>query len=188
MCRLPLSRYHWYLVGEINANKIAMLPSITWSMEWRKESELSSKQSVNESCKAQRKRGPEFWTHFKPLFQCALLSLQENDVTPFYCTYTHKVLIPWQNLPISVSPVGGGVPESRCRRKLIQVENMMMPAIFMINYLSARHHAHDKRLRKNLRVVEFCSGSGFIALPLAVLFPLVEFVLVDMKVLLKNPR
>ena len=156
-------------------------------MEWVHDSEPTCTRKSSQSCKEQRKRGPHFWTHFKPLFQCAILAL-EDDVIPEYCAYKRKFLIPWHNLPISVSPSGGGVPKSRCWRKLIQVENMMIPVMFMMNYLLLQRRSSQKDSNRKLRVVEFCSGSGFIGLPLAVLFPSVEFVLVDMKVLFYSFR
>jgi hypothetical protein len=62
------------------------------------------------------------------------------------------------------------------KRKLEQVETLLVVAIHLLDKLLKK--VNDKLLR----VVEFCAGSGYIALPLAQLYPNIEFVIIDMKV------
>ena len=53
----------------------------------------------------------------------------------------------------------------------------------MIEYALAtqQEKENDKNNKKRIRVVEFCAGSGFVLLPLAQLYPHVDFVLIDYK-------
>jgi len=86
--------------------------------------------------------------------------------------------LPWEGLPPSVRPAeGGGLPSSRQHRKLAQLE--IMVALVAAAVLRA---AGRKAPGEPVRVVEFCSGSGHIALPLAaVLGPtLVTCICVDL--------
>jgi methylase of polypeptide subunit release factors len=63
---------------------------------------------------------------------------------------------------------------------------MMNAADGLIRHaLSRRDEINDHRRR--ITVVEFCAGSGFIALPLSFLFPDVTFVIIDLKVLTMRP-
>eukprot|EP01039_Chlorochromonas_danica_P010880 gene10879-12094_t len=82
--------------------------------------------------------------------------------------------IRWDRWPASVHPSGGELPEQRIARKTEQIEAMLVVAIHLIETLS------QERPHK-LKVVEFCGGSGYLALPLAMIYPEVDFVLIDFK-------
>lgn len=88
----------------------------------------------------------------------------------FYNSYS-DVSIDWQNLPYGVSVAGGKLPTNRCSRKTVQVENLMLPVMKILNKIEG----------SKIKVVEFCAGSGFVALPLAHLYKHVEFVIIDCK-------
>ncbi|OWZ21925.1 Glutathione S-transferase [Phytophthora megakarya] len=75
--------------------------------------------------------------------------------------------IPWDDLPDGIHPRDGKLPAERARNKRQQVDNL---AIFL-----------QRILRPGDVVVEFCAGSGYVALPLACLFPQCTFVLLDKK-------
>jgi hypothetical protein len=86
----------------------------------------------------------------------------------------------WEEcMPESVHPVGGLLPPTRIQRKVQQVNNLVIPARMQIESLLKVWSSDEKGRR--LRVVEFCAGSGFVLLPLAKMFPRVEFVLIDYK-------
>ena len=86
----------------------------------------------------------------------------------------------WEEcMPESVHPVGGLLPPTRIQRKVQQVNNLVIPARMQIESLLKVWSSDEKGRR--LRVVEFCAGSGFVLLPLAKMFPCVEFVLIDYK-------
>ncbi len=86
----------------------------------------------------------------------------------------------WEEcMPESVHPVGGLLPPTRIQRKVQQVNNLVIPARMQIESLLKVWSSDEKGRR--LRVVEFCAGSGFVLLPLAKMFPHVEFVLIDYK-------
>ncbi|KAE9244926.1 hypothetical protein PF004_g5475 [Phytophthora fragariae] len=75
--------------------------------------------------------------------------------------------IPWADLPDGIHPRDGKLLAERARNKRHQVDNL---AIFL-----------QRILRPGDVVVEFCAGSGYVALPLACLFPQCTFVLLDKK-------
>ncbi|KAG6602910.1 Glutathione S-transferase C-terminal domain-containing protein [Phytophthora cinnamomi] len=75
--------------------------------------------------------------------------------------------IPWAELPDGIHPRDGKLPAERARNKRQQVDNL---AIFL-----------QRILKPGDVVVEFCAGSGYVALPLACLFPQCTFVLLDKK-------
>lgn len=79
-------------------------------------------------------------------------------------------------MPQGCHPTGGLLPFSRVARKVQQVNNLVLPARMMIESLLKAWEGD-----RPLRVVEFCAGSGFVLLPLAKMFPDVDFVLIDYK-------
>ena len=82
----------------------------------------------------------------------------------------------WSEVSWATRPEGGGIPPKRRDRKAHQVENMVVPTRAIIENALA-----TEPQEKRLRVVEFCAGSGFVLLPLAQLYPQVDFVLIDYK-------
>ncbi len=89
----------------------------------------------------------------------------------------------WSEVSWATRPEGGGIPPKRRERKARQVENMVVPARAIIeNALRLQSKLRSSEPQeKRLRVVEFCAGSGFVLLPLAQLYPQVDFVLIDYK-------
>ncbi|DAZ98359.1 TPA: hypothetical protein N0F65_000678 [Lagenidium giganteum] len=83
------------------------------------------------------------------------------------CAPPEGSVIPWEELPAGIHPRDGKLPPQRIRTKRLQVDNL---AVFL-----------RQILRPGDVVVEFCAGSGYVALPLACLFPECTFVLLDMK-------
>jgi tRNA1(Val) A37 N6-methylase TrmN6 len=77
-----------------------------------------------------------------------------------------------------VHPHGGQLPDSRCWRKVIQVENMFHHCAALINAVASI----EKHFARPLKVVEFCAGSGYVALPLASSFSNHNFIIIDAKV------
>ena len=71
----------------------------------------------------------------------------------------------WLETQIRVDPSGGNVPESRLRRKREQISSLCAAVASV--------------LKDGDVVVDFCSGSGHAALPLAYEFPRCHFVLCD---------
>jgi hypothetical protein len=85
--------------------------------------------------------------------------------------------ISWENIPYSVSPAGGYLPDKRINRKINQVENLIAVAKSLIEYRLNNNNNNNK-----LKIVEFCAGSGFVILPLAAMYPEYDFVLIDSKI------
>ncbi|KAF4321333.1 hypothetical protein BBO99_00005056 [Phytophthora kernoviae] len=91
---------------------------------------------------------------------------------PLQCLHEPTALeteqgIPWQDLPDGIHPRDGKLSAQRARNKRQQVDNL---AVFL-----------RRILRPGDVVVEFCAGSGYVALPLACLFPQCSFILLDKK-------
>ncbi|KAG7386191.1 hypothetical protein PHYPSEUDO_000512 [Phytophthora pseudosyringae] len=103
----------------------------------------------------------------KASYRCnPLRCLHESDGA---CVDTQQLVqgIPWADLPDGIHPRDGKLPAQRARNKRQQVDNL---AVFL-----------QRILRPGDVVVEFCAGSGYVALPLACLFPQCTFVLLDKK-------
>ena len=95
------------------------------------------------------------------------------EVTELYSAHADKVA--WEAWPASVHPRGGDLPESRCGRKEEQVRAMLSAASFVVDAV------RRARPLDPLRLVEFCGGSGYLALPLGCLFPELQVTLLDLK-------
>lgn len=83
--------------------------------------------------------------------------------------------VDWTHMHPSCDPSGGGIPANRLLKKRQELDNMC----WCVERLLARYSTFKKA--SEIRVVEFCGGSGYTLLPLACRHPEVQFVLVDMK-------
>lgn len=156
-----------------------MLPSITWgfidSLEDKEDKDTSYKK--NSKLCGDKKKKKSSMIKFDPLFISTVEILKKVCVTPSYFSFTPEKSINWSELPHSVRPAGGNLPTDRCWRKIIQVQNMIdLIELLIVHCLKSKIDANNK-----IVFVEFCAGSGYLALPLAVLFPHVDFILVDLK-------
>lgn len=132
-----------------------------------------------------------------PVFVKCLRKIRKEGITiPLYFDYEQVFTVSdfnWDSLPASVSAAGGHLPTKRIQRKVIQIENLIKLAAKFIDHLLAARTVtvltptpttttsattHENEF---IRVCEFCAGSGFICLPLAAMYPTVEFVLLDRK-------
>ena len=129
----------------------------------------------------------------RPFFISILDHFQTLNIFPkFKCDIVeiHSKCI---NLPISVRPEGGKIPHNRLWRKTLQVENMieicsqvlqnmnLNPRVDSKSYDHRFEALKESNPSRRIRVVEFCSGSGFVALPLAALYPEIDVILIDQK-------
>jgi hypothetical protein len=112
--------------------------------------------------------------------QCHLYSLPEDTLDVRTLFGEHSERITWEAWPSAVHPIGGDLPLERQKRKQEQIESLLLTAIQLINQSRLRSPSSPSACRR-LRVVEFCGGSGHIALPLACIFPSIEIVLIDIK-------
>lgn len=110
-------------------------------------------------------------------FKSSLDILLCHEINIKYSKLSSINHISWHQLPYSVSPAGGNLPEIRINRKINQVENLIAVAKSLIEY-----RLKNKNNTNKLKIVEFCGGSGFVVLPLAALYPEYDFVLIDSKI------
>jgi hypothetical protein len=165
-----------------------MLSSFTWSnfSEFPVEEECHATHTL--TLKQNRKQHVKWMSRnvsslFKPQFQYALDRLHENGVKPLYSEFSIRSVIDWNRIPFAVSVLGGHIPAERAWRKNVQVENMMSICNSMIAHLASSRTSQGAAVSNNpIIVCEFCAGSGFVALPLAALWPDVHFILIDAKV------
>ncbi|ETV94786.1 hypothetical protein H310_11741 [Aphanomyces invadans] len=160
-----------------------VLPSVTWGT-WDLEGRVMATRSGNggdvsfdqDSKKDRRRREkgvPPLKTQETAWFSELLhdriepLTLLHYLPNPLATTKALPSVIPWDRLPHGIHPKDGYLPPKRVQNKRHQVDNL---AVFL-----------QHLLRDGDRVVEFCAGSGYVALPLACLFPKCQFVLLDMK-------
>ena len=160
-----------------------MLPSITWGIQHYQYPVSAcgdNKLPVREKRLSRRQRPSSALTSQRKLhFEYALEALRQHGIDFSYSQNSYDTSVRWEDLPQSVSVEGGRIPPQRCWRKRIQVENMVFFAAALISHALA---TLDESKDQNLTVCEFCAGSGFIALPLAAMFPTVKFILIDAKV------
>lgn len=109
----------------------------------------------------------------RKLFHDTLRLLFNAGIKPVYCAATLPKSIDWLSLPESVSVYGADLPIERLDRKRIQLDNIIQPIIEIIEYLKHR--------KSDIKIVEFCSGSGSVALPLSYMYPSINFVFIDNK-------
>ena len=107
-------------------------------------------------------------------------SLKLLELKGYFPSYTRQKLfsdtVNWDSVPDTIHPDHeiSQLPNHRKQKKRNQVENMLQPCIEILNQLQI----HTNR---RLRIVEFCSGSGSVGIPLAYLYPQHEIVLIDAK-------
>ena len=116
-----------------------------------------------------------------PLFIKSLHHLSFSAIYPLYFSYqsfseSNDSTLNWQSLPFSITPKGGLLPDNRVNRKTIQLNNMIDLSIKFIKHILQNLHNGER-----VKIVEFCAGSGFISLPLAFLYPTIDFILIDKK-------
>jgi len=104
------------------------------------------------------------WKRIREILQ----KLSEKGVYPEYSDPRFDLKLNWEQMPRGVDPASGFLKEDRARRKRGQVENFIQLA--------------GSLLRGGEVVVDFCSGSGHLSIPMAYRFPECRFILVE-----KNP-
>ncbi len=109
----------------------------------------------------------------RKLFHDTLRLLFHSGIKPSYCVPTSPNGINWLEIPKPVSVYGANLPIDRVDRKRMQLDNIIQPIIEIIEYLQHR--------KSKIRIVEFCAGSGSVALPLSFMYPSIEFVFIDNK-------
>ncbi|EQC39495.1 hypothetical protein SDRG_02936 [Saprolegnia diclina VS20] len=154
-----------------------VLPSMTWGT-WIDEGEAlaaSSTPAPVPTSKKQKRRLERGISTAQEAswFEEVLAQVEAADENLHARYYRNPILdkttatIPWTELPSGIHPKDGHLPLQRIQNKRHQVENL---AIFL-----------QSIVRDGDVVVEFCAGSGYVALPLACQFPNCHFVLLDMK-------
>lgn len=94
-----------------------------------------------------------------------LLKLLSFGVYPEYSDPHFDPCVDWREMPSAIDPTGGHLDPDRARRKRHQIENIIFLA--------------KKLISDGDVVVDFCSGSGHVSLPMAYLFPKCHFILVE---------
>jgi len=156
-----------------------MLSSWTWGVEYTTNNNifngassycLSQQQRTTASQRKQaRLTLSRQGVQAKQAFVNAQKIIKDYGITPHYYErpgIENDSCIAWSSVPLCCQAVGGCVPQSRVDRKAVQIENMVYVALCATNHLLAQsktYHGDDSKVR----IVEFCAGSGFVALPLA---------------------
>ncbi|KAG9414484.1 hypothetical protein AC1031_007891 [Aphanomyces cochlioides] len=146
----------------------------TWDVDSAELMALKGAEGRKKEAKRQLRGVPSARTNESAWFEQLLERLEQvvdveyskNPLRPA-AEAPSPTVIPWNELPKGIHPKDGHLPLERVQRKRHQVDNL---AFFL-----------GQILRDGDRVVEFCAGSGYVALPLACLFPKCHFVLLDMK-------
>ena len=94
-----------------------------------------------------------------------LEKLSEEGLSPEYFDPHFSLKLDWEQMPEGVDPSFGFLKEKRLRGKRWQVENLIQLA--------------ESLLKGGEVVVDFCSGSGHLSIPMAYRFPDCHFVLVE---------
>jgi len=97
--------------------------------------------------------------------QTILEKLCEEGFYPEYSDPHFNLKLDWEHVPDGVDPTSGFLKEGRAERKRWQVENFIQLA--------------QSLLKDGEVVVDFCSGSGHLSIPMAYRFPDCHFILVE---------
>lgn len=100
-----------------------------------------------------------------PVYSLApLTSSSGGQATP---STTAGTAVDWTALNEACSPAAGGLEGLRAERKEQQVGNLLAACCTLVDHLlDSTSHKHNRQVR----VVEFCGGAGYVALPLAALY------------------
>ncbi|KAH8019688.1 hypothetical protein HPB51_021010 [Rhipicephalus microplus] len=79
----------------------------------------------------------------------------------------NSLLLPWEDFPEKVHPLGGGLPKTRVLRKCQQIENLVVLAL--------------QNVFDGCRIVDFCSGGGHVGIVLAYLLPECRIIMIENK-------
>ncbi len=94
-----------------------------------------------------------------------LNKLFELNICPEYSDPHFDLSVDWQTLPMGIDPKHGFLKPDRAKRKRWQIENFI--------YLASNF------LNSSKIVVDFCSGSGHLSIPMAYMFSDCHFILVE---------
>ena len=97
--------------------------------------------------------------------QKILEKLSEEGLTPEYSDPHFHLKLDWEQMPEGVDPSSGFLKEKRLQGKRWQVENCIQLA--------------ESLLKGGQVIVDFCSGSGHLSIPMAYRFPDCHFILVE---------
>jgi methyltransferase family protein len=97
--------------------------------------------------------------------QKILEKLSEEGLTPEYSDPNFHLKLDWEQMPEGVDPSSGFLKEKRLRGKRWQVENCIQLSELL--------------LKGGEVIVDFCSGSGHLSIPMAYRFPDCHFILVE---------
>lgn len=93
--------------------------------------------------------------------------------TPTIVSNNSENRLDWSSFPILVRPYEGGqLPLKRAEKKCQQLENLALAVIELVN---------KRGSSQGLRIVDFCSGGGHLAILLAYLMPQSVIYLVENK-------
>lgn len=99
------------------------------------------------------------------IIQKILEKLSEKGLRPEYSDPHFSLKLDWGQMPEGVDPSAGFLEGKRLRGKRWQLENIIQLA--------------GSLLKGGETVVDFCSGSGHLSIPMAYIFPDCHFVLVE---------
>ncbi|XP_065168574.1 glutathione S-transferase C-terminal domain-containing protein homolog [Atheta coriaria] len=102
------------------------------------------------------------------IIQSSAISIIENSDEPFGT----EVEFNWEDIPMMLRPEGGALPKKRSKRKEEQLENLARAVVKL---------AKIGKTNGNIKIVDFCSGSGHLGLLLAHLLPDCTIILVENK-------
>jgi hypothetical protein len=98
-------------------------------------------------------------------FEKIIRRLLQAGVSPEYSDPHFSLRLDWDQMPEGIDPASGFLNDSRAIRKRWQIENFIEIAQSLI--------------KGDEVIVDFCSGSGHLSLPMAYLFPNCHFIIVE---------
>jgi len=98
-------------------------------------------------------------------FEKIIQRLLQAGISPEYSDPHFNLRLEWDQMPEGIDPASGFLSDSRAIRKRWQIENFVQIA--------------QSLLRGDELVVDFCSGSGHLSLPMAYIFPNCHFIIVE---------
>ena len=116
---------------------------------------------------------------YKPQYASAIELFEETVGRPIYSFLEGSLCrhVDWDHLPEGCTLDASHLPAGRLKRKKVQLDNMFCHVAHLVSLWKVKQGTNKRRLT----IVEFCGGTGSLALPLSATFPEIDVTMVDNK-------
>ncbi|EFA06891.1 glutathione S-transferase C-terminal domain-containing protein [Tribolium castaneum] len=167
--KLPLTLAWYHNMKEMNVNKLKFdLNPLPVEITEVEEPEIV-KQSLYTADPSRYKPEKRIYTKQKDITNSLrIINNNHIEIANSLYPYGDEIEFDWSKIPEEANPMSGALPENRAYRKCDQLENLAKAVIKLTG-------------GKQMKIVDFCSGSGHLGILLAFLLPQCTIILVENK-------